>query len=400
MDQQDINCAACRKLFNKKDYYLQCSLCKEKYHIQCLNITNHQFARLNETHTTTWKCPSCSNITNRRKSNTNTPIRKTQLPVYEDSMDMSCENIHKNTSIDSCDISPTLQSRSTAPPSNNASQQTVTHVELMNFTQDLKSTLDSWRHSMEASMTKISDDIKNTLTGIQKDLNSLRAEQTSLKQEVTGLSQEISDIKLSVQFQAGENGDLKRQVDEITKKLQLTDNHNTLSNLESKIDSLEQQARQCNIEISNIPERRNENLLVIIESIGKSINYPITPSDIVSAHRVPHANKENNRPKNIVLKVASRSGRDNILSAYRKCKELKTDRLGISGVPQRIYLNEHLTLKKKQLFRLCRDAARKNNFKYVWIKNATILVRESDNAPAIAIRSDGDIEKIVCKRSS
>ncbi|CAG4996206.1 unnamed protein product [Parnassius apollo] len=61
-----------------------------------------------------------------------------------------------------------------------------------------------------------------------------------------------------------------------------------LSMLESKIDMMEQQVRQSNVEIVNLPERRDENLIAVLQNIGSIIKHPINPADIVSVHRVPH----------------------------------------------------------------------------------------------------------------
>ncbi|VVD04614.1 unnamed protein product [Leptidea sinapis] len=131
-----------------------------------------------------------------------------------------------------------------------------------------------------------------------------------------------------------------------------------------------------------------------METICRTICFPIDRKDIIAIHRVPQALLQVNRPKNIIVKVSSRILRDNILSAFRKRKDITSDQIGISGTPKPIYMNEHLTLEKKKLFRICRETAKKEKYQYVWIKHATILVRESNNHAAFAIRSQSDISKI------
>lgn len=173
--------------------------------------------------------------------------------------------------------------------------------------------------------------------------------------------------------------------------------HNSMSALEDKIESLEQQARQHNLELCNVPERRSEDLLTLMANISSQIKFSLPQRDILAIHRVPHAHNENKTPKNIIVKLSSRILRDNLLSAFRLAKGVKTDQLGFTGTSSPIYMHEHLTLKKKQLFRQARDTAKKNNFKYVWVKHSTILVRENDSAAAIAIRSTQDISKIKTK---
>ncbi|CAG4959056.1 unnamed protein product [Parnassius apollo] len=72
--------------------------------------------------------------------------------------------------------------------------------------------------------------------------------------------------------------------------------------LENKIHTMEQQARQCNVERANIPDRRGENLISIMECLGDAIKHPLQSSEIKAVHRVPHADKNDRRPKNVKVR--------------------------------------------------------------------------------------------------
>ncbi|CAG5028965.1 unnamed protein product [Parnassius apollo] len=261
------------------------------------------------------------------------------------------------------------------------------------FKENIKSSLHDWRDEMEASITKLNDDLKFALNGFREEICTLRAEHERLKHQTADISRDVSELKASMLFLSGEQDDFKKKVDGTIR--QSTEQSSlTISNLETKVDYLEQQARQCNIEICNIPETRSENLLNIMGSISMAINFPISQKDILSIHRVPHAHRQTNKPKNVIVKLSSRILRDNVLAAFRKVKTLKTDQLGLTGSTMTVYMNEHLTLKKKQLFRKTRDLAAMHQYKYVWVRNATILVREQDGDTAFAIRTDDDLRKI------
>lgn len=281
------------------------------------------------------------------------------------------------------------------------------------LTKDIDKKFNELRCYIDCTMSKLSDNITSIKTDlasvtqatseIKNELSSLRLDHVKLEKHVTALEdkhntliQDITGLQNSLQNTSDLQGDLQKQVDSITMKNVSKDIfEETVLGLEIKIDTLEQQARQCNVEICNVPERRSENLITLMENISTKINCSINQRDIIAIHRVPHAHKESNKPKNIVVKLSSRILRDNLLSAFRLAKGVKTDQLGISGTVQSVYMNEHLTLKNKRLFRTCREAANKNNFKFVWVKHATILVREKDGTPAMAIRSPQDISKII-----
>ncbi|CAG5051520.1 unnamed protein product [Parnassius apollo] len=176
-----------------------------------------------------------------------------------------------------------------------------------------------------------------------------------------------------------------RSNDDVTSQINL---------LNDKIDAMEQQPRLYNVEIANLPERRDENLLSIIEKIGCVIKHPVSKSDIVSAHRVPHFDKKCSRSKNVIIKFTTKIIRDNFITAAGANKGLKSDQLAVPGTIHNVYVSEHLTAKNKQLFRLCRQQATKHNYKFTWIKHGTVLVRQTETSPIFALRSEQDLKKI------
>lgn len=267
------------------------------------------------------------------------------------------------------------------------------------FKSELLQTIKDWRQDMNNNFDQLNQNINSIRNDfdqhkieIKKELQSLVTEQSKIASQCAVLSEEVTDLKNSKQFMEDQYNDLKNRVDYLFLQTN-AQNEKTVLDLEAKIDLLEQQARQCNVEISNIPERRNENLVDLLECLGKLIGYSIRKEDVVSIHRVPHA-AQNNKPKNIVAKFTTRILRDNIISAYRLKKGLSSEQLGISGTSQKVFVNEHLTLRNKQLFRRAREAASSEGYKFVWTKHSTILVRETENSAVLAIRTLKDIEKI------
>ncbi|XP_034837357.1 uncharacterized protein [Maniola hyperantus] len=352
-----------------EQYLMKCYYCKSGYHCECLNINPQQYTTLTKDYLASWKCPSCSNVSRRHKgSRDNTPVRNSVIPPAEET----------NTS------SKLIERQMTRP-----------EFDLRSFTNDLQNMLQIWRKEIDDSLNRISGDIKSALSEVQLEMQSLRTEQANLKSSLASVTKDIAELQSSAQFQSEQHVHIEKKVRDLEEfKKDALGTGNLVSSLEHKIDSLEQQARQCNIEICNVPDKRNENLLSILDAIGSAINYPISNKDVISIHRVPHANQQNNRqPKNIIVKFTTRILRDNILSAFRKARGVRSEQIGIQGQSQIIYMNEHLTLKNKRLFRECREEAKRLKYKYVWVKNATILVRENDTSPTFAIRSTGDFTK-------
>ncbi|KAF9422195.1 hypothetical protein HW555_002004 [Spodoptera exigua] len=376
-----MNCCQSEPSAAAHDDIFLCCVCAGKYHYECLNVTHSQYVALSAEFKSSWKCPPCNNVTRRLKSNVNTPVRSyTEHATMDNSMDVSYSleersppRIHHEPSL------------VTEKPI-----QTISSSDFNKFSSELNKTLSNWRSEMNKDLIQIRNDINSTMANIHKEINSLRTEQSLLKQNVLDLRNDVASLQTTTQ-------DLTLQYDILEKRTNEMNGNKSadvelmVSTLETKIDTLEQQARQCNVEIGNLPERRNENLPALIEAMGLALKCPVTQQNIVAVHRVPHAHQQTTRPKNVIVRFTSCIHRDNLLSAFRKASFLKTDQIGLTGTSSSIYINEHLTLKKKQLFRKARDV---DNYKYVWIRNATILVREREGGPSFAIRGERDLDKI------
>ncbi|KAJ8735953.1 hypothetical protein PYW08_006609 [Mythimna loreyi] len=318
-----------------------------------------------------------------------------------------------------CQSVPNLHSEKDAEP--NVTQRNPKRKELdCELKRSISALSDEFKKSMSTLSSEIRDQFSNinsNIVNLRNEVNNLATTSSQIQSELTDLhsdfsntkkvlsilntkhlelSKVVDDLKSSVEFNYTNNSDAMKRVKEMESKI-VSPTSEPISILISKLDRLEQQARQCNIEIGNLPEKRGENLLVILESIAAVINIPITQRDIVAIHLIPHAHTHNSRPKNVIVKFTSRLLRDNVLSAFRLAKGITSDRVGLAGTPCRIYMNEHLTLRYKELFRKCRDAAKTSKFRNVWVRNATVLVKENNNenddSPTIAVRSEDDIFK-------
>jgi hypothetical protein len=233
------------------------------------------------------------------------------------------------------------------------------------------------------------------LDRINDNVSALRSDHSIFKETLENVNSRLMEIESSLNASAVRQDTFDKQLHDVKSQMQQSSGLPTqMQKLEHKLLTMEQQARDCNIEIVNIPDRRNENLISIITNLGGVTKQPILQSEIVAVHRVPHADQKDSRPKNIVVKFTTRVLRDNVITASRSIKDLTTEHLGISGHKQKIYVNEHLTLQNKHLFRECRNKAKAQNYKYIWVKHGVILLRKTDTSPVLAVRTEQDFIKI------
>lgn len=69
-------------------------------------------------------------------------------------------------------------------------------------------------------------------------------------------------------------------------------------------------------------------------------------------------------------------------------KELTTNQFGFPNCAKKMYLNEHLTLAAKILFRKARVAAKEKGFKFTWTKNGKNFMRKSEDAKPLQISDE------------
>ncbi|XP_047511708.1 uncharacterized protein LOC125054076 [Pieris napi] len=234
----------------------------------------------------------------------------------------------------------------------------------------------------------------------------------SLVEDVKSLRKELSELKSSFSEINGVVGEFKTKIENFESRLSKveSDNQNIveqygtiqtrLDKLESEADDNEQWSRINNVEIKGVPQRDKENLHDIVNSIGQLINYTVQKNQINFVTRVPV--RDSTQPKPIILCFLNRYAKEDFIAAARtKAKDLARSNssttctnLGLNG-NHKIFINDHLTPKNKDLLNKARKVAKDHNFQYIWVKRAVIHIRKDNTSPIIYIRNVKDISKII-----
>ncbi|XP_044760852.1 uncharacterized protein LOC123318296 [Coccinella septempunctata] len=174
---------------------------------------------------------------------------------------------------------------------------------------------------------------------VRAEVSTMRNDIRELKNSVTFFSDKITDFesKLTKLDDVFKLANQIRAENELLKK--------EISNIHFRLDTVEQNSRINNLEITDIPETKNENLNSIVGRIGEYVGIVVDPSAVSSVVRVP--TKIMDKPKNIVVKFVSKLKRDELLSAI-KVKRNNEGKNGfkIDGLSNRFFVNEHLTTRK------------------------------------------------------
>lgn len=233
---------------------------------------------------------------------------------------------------------------------------------------------------------------RSSMYGISRadniDSSDIHEELRIIRESVTFCSNKVSDFEAT----------LKKLADymKLTDKLKEENEHlkSELNAISVKMSLAEQSSRSNNIEITGVPERKNEDLVKVVQNIGCFIDYKIEDSMVDYVHRVPTRNAEG-QPKNIILRLMSKRYRDNMIAAAKaKVRESPKKRLILDGASSPIYLNEHLTQTNKAIFKEARAFAKQKQLKFVWVRNGNVFLRKDDRSKVIHVKNIAALDSI------
>ncbi|CAH2106122.1 unnamed protein product [Euphydryas editha] len=339
----------CREECSPDDNFIICAKCKMAFHFSCLSVTSIDI-------TSDWNCPNCKTHTPRTTRTDCTPLR--------------------NISISRGSKRPALNSPSPPGATNNQ--------------DDLKSTIQELlRIEFNNLLKQFNDSLK-----------------VAISQELVPIKQEMKDINESMSFINQKFEEMKTEQEASIKKVKNLEVENeklkqTVGNLGTRIDYLEQQSRSSNLEIQCVPEKKQENLYTIITQLAKTVDYEIKNVDILHCTRTAKITASSSRPRSIIIKLASPRVRDELLACvikYNKSnpeKRLCSDHLGITGPKSPVYVVEHLSPSNKALHAATRIKAKEMCYKYVWVRNGKIFVRKCETSDYILIKNMDTLNKLI-----
>lgn len=226
----------------------------------------------------------------------------------------------------------------------------------------------------------------------------------SMKEDIVALKYEFAEFKTSITNQynevikeiTGKISNLELRLAEIEKvQSQVAQLQIRLDGLEEDQNNKDQWSRINNIEIKGVPQTSNENLFDIVTKISAKVNYPISKNHINFITRVPTSEKDRIKP--IIVCFCQRYVKEDFVAAARH--EMKTSiitpaKIGLNG-NQKIFVNDHLTIRNKMLLSKTKRSAAEAGFRYVWVKNTKIYARKDDTSPIVIIKTEKDLKKII-----
>lgn len=254
---------------------------------------------------------------------------------------------------------------------------------------------------------------KDDLTKLKKENDELKVQLGELRNELMAFKEKINsspsngELLKSVTFVSDELDNIQAN-DKVIKDLQtdlqkleikLLSFENNVIRINETIEALHQYSFQYNLKILGVPsnsEGRRETDTETIDiclKLFKELKVKVDENDIDIAHRSP-SKKKSKYPDPIICKFTRRIVKEAVLKQKKSVNDIDLTKFGLNP-PQdqkhRILILEHLTPWQQDLFSTAKDFKQQYNFKFCWIKNQTILLREDEESNVIRIKCLQDL---------
>ncbi|KAF6207968.1 hypothetical protein GE061_016417 [Apolygus lucorum] len=327
-------CNSCRKGFAHNAYKMKCSVCKGVFHLECVNFKKEDYL-FHKDSQTPWNCKGC--------------LKVKRLSSRDDSID----------------------SRKSASDDDGES--------------DLKQIILSFRKEV----TLANKDMKRELSNNSSDIKDLKEHLNTYSDYIKENTDAIGALRAELASLREQNEQLRTHNDVLQKKVNA---------LEAQVVDNEQNALAKVVEISGIPSTTNENVVDIVKSVCRAVEFDMSESMFDNCFR-RRPSPKSNFPGIICLSFIRRLDKDAFISATRRKRDLSTHDVGIDtrGDPSRIFINQSLTYHKRQLLNRAKVFKKEHQFKFVWIRSGSVMIRKDENSTIYEVRKADDLDKILSK---
>lgn len=107
------------------------------------------------------------------------------------------------------------------------------------------------------------------------------------------------------------------------------------------------------------------------------------------------------RPRPIVVRLARRALRDQLLKAARVRRGATTEGTDLPGPARKFYMNERLTRTNRLLFRRARELGDHHRWRFIWTRDGKIYARQHSGRDALRhrIRTEADLNRVFTRNN-
>lgn len=220
------------------------------------------------------------------------------------------------------------------------------------------------------------DDILNLVKELREDFKRV---EVSLGTSLASCHEELAETKEIVNKQREEISAWMKTVDELRSENSLL--RKRVAVLDSRLDEAEQYSRRNTLEIHGVPVEKGENVVTLVKTVGRALDFPVEDAMIDACHRLRTRDGSGKSP-GIIVKMVRRLDAEALLQKRRVKRNLNTHDIGQTSRPaEPVYINESLSPARRRLLYEARQVKKEKGYTYLWIRGGKILLRKEDGAP-------------------
>lgn len=245
---------------------------------------------------------------------------------------------------------------------------------------------------------------------ILKEITELKNQNIKYSNDISEIKESIAefkkDITISIDFChskiADTNKEVKvntdhiliqeREIETLSSELEVVKRQ--LADLQQTTATSNQYSRSNCLEISGVPEVRNEDIMAVVKSVAKALNFELKDWMVDAVHRLAKNTQYPETPRGIILKFCRRIDMEAMRNRTRVKNGFSATELGL-GSESKVYINLSMTRHTRLLWSDVRAFKHERGYKYAWITSAgKVFLRRTDNSRAILINGKWDLEKL------
>jgi hypothetical protein len=262
-------------------------------------------------------------------------------------------------------------------------------------------------------------------TTLDTKLEPIVTKLTAIETSLTFLSSKYDEMLIQDQERKAQIVELKKDLEGVHVKIKQRDS--TVSELQQRVDQLEQNGLSFNLELHGVPEvpqstpaEMQKAFAALLQDLAAKVGAPPPADTLADAYRLPSrppkTQGQRPLPSPVVLKFKEMSARTAWLKGRNKLLPPRPPRRGDQAgtapptaaevtagggnqdaprhtgpPPVRVY--EQLTPKNKRLLFHARKAASDKGFEFVWVRGGKIFARKNENHALLRIFTEEDIVK-------
>lgn len=239
----------------------------------------------------------------------------------------------------------------------------------------------------EASVAQMVDE---RVTGFERRIiDQFNAHKESLDNKVTLVEKRFDELETKL------SADVKTVSDKVncTTPDMLANSMSAAAEL--RIDQLERQVRMNELVISGVPMVENENLVELMDVICKTIKFSGGGTSIESCFRLPSRTSSRKRTSpSIMVKFWGADAKTDFYKQYFVSKRLCTSMIGFA-TESRIYVNENLTKRNFEIFRMARDMKNQGKISRYNTQRGRVVIQLLGSEQSHAIESASHLSSLI-----